>query len=72
MLMLGFVIDASIFVEGKWRAESEPKLDPIEVLYVYYVVVDHKMVGNVVTPLLRTSQTSRIVGRRRPLVECSV
>ena len=30
--MLGFDADTPIFAEGNWRAESEPRLDPIEAL----------------------------------------
>ena len=45
--MLGFDVDKPIFTEENWRAKSEPRLDPIEALYVYCDVVDHKMVGEV-------------------------
>ena len=61
--MLGFDADTPIFAEGNWRAESEPRLDPIETLYVYCDVVDHDMVGDVVTPLLRIVQVNSKKGR---------
>ena len=56
--MLGLDVDTPIFTEGKWRTESEPRLDPIEALYVYCDVVDHSMVGDVVTPLFRIVQVN--------------
>ena len=60
--MLGFDI-APIFVDGNWRARSEPKLDPIEARYVFCDVVDHNMVGDIVTPLLRIVQVNSKKGR---------